>query len=708
MNSRKLPKDKSNRSFTLTLSVLFCSFLISTSALVGQTIEFSGDFNGDGKYDIGSYLAEEGNFIIRYGNGQGSFSRQTVFSWGPFGYGSPFTGDFNGDRIWDIGFYNPNGNGAWFIWYGDSKGNFSGQTAYTWGVFKNSHPFTGDFDGDGKWDIGLYDPNGNGDWFIRYGDGDGQFQRQTAFKWGVFENTNPFTGDFNGDKKWDIGLYNPNGNGDWFIWYGNGTGVFFNQTAYNWGPFATTNTYTGDFDGDGKCDIGLYNPNLDNNWFIRYGNGTGAFERQTMWSGGNPATDWNPCCSNNEFLFSKSAGSFFRNSSSTDDLRKAMCIPESSPKSAPQYTGDALSAYVYISNQSYPGSNGDIRSMYNAVNIDWSSVIWPEYNKIYCKYPQNIFDSVKHELQHEVQAISNINTLFGSLSTYYINPLFIEKGNVTASVVTNVNLPPTTSATISTGDIIENTIESLVTSVFQKQLGNVSPYAPMMLSALLNLSREPNGGKITDKLAVEIANLESDLAATFTDVLNQVGTLKSLIISDYSIYIKLGLESGGITEGQLDSMVTSSSVVYERQLYKDLIPLACNIVFYDPNDTHLGGGGAVYGPPATDYSQPSNAANNMGYKHDAGFFWNHASYYSTNRQLLTSYVIFNAGDAVTGSLDANAELSQPMYTAIFDQLGFTYDELLALPGMVTYYQCSLCASKNGCNQGCRSSNSRGD
>src|SRR5690606_19893828 len=176
--------NRHQQSYNRTLCVFICSFLISFSYLFGQTTEFSGDFNGDGKYDIGAYIPEEGNFIIQYGDGHGAFSGQTVFSWGPFEYGSPFTGDFNGDGMWDIGFYNPNGKGDWFIWYGDGKGHFSDQTAFYWGVFKNSHPYTGDFNGDGKWDIGLYNPNGNGDWFIWYGEGNGQFQNQTAFHWG--------------------------------------------------------------------------------------------------------------------------------------------------------------------------------------------------------------------------------------------------------------------------------------------------------------------------------------------------------------------------------------------------------------------------------------------------------------------------------------------------------------------------------------------
>jgi|GEM_PF-2615047 len=692
-----------------TLLVFICSFLISCSYLFGQTTEFSGDFNGDGKYDIGSYVMEEGNFIIKYGNGQGAFSNQTVFTWGPFLGGSPFTGDFNGDGKWDIGFYNPNGNGDWFIWYGDGKGSFSDQTAFHWGVFKNSQPFTGDFNGDGKWDIGLYNPNGNGDWFIQYSEGNGQFQNQTSFSWGVFTHTNTFTGDFNGDKKWDIGLYNPNGNGIWFILYGNGAGSFSGQTDYEWGPFASSNTFAGDFNGDGKCDIGVFNPNTDYNWFIQYGNGTGSFDNQTMWGGGNPLTDWNPCCSNNDFLLNQNAGYFFRNSASTEDLRKAMCIAETSPRSAPQYTGDSLNAYQYISSKLYPGSNGDIRSFYNSVNIDWGTISWPSYDSTACNCSSSkVFEGVLNELHQEIQAISDIGTLFTSLSTYYINPLFISKESVVASVVTNVNLPPQTNATISTGEIIENTIFSFVSSAFQKELGKVNPYAPMVLSALFNLSREPNGGKIKDKMEVEIAHLESDLKETFRGIINQIGVLRDSIIADYSVYMKLGLYSGSITQEQLTSLVESSSLVYERQLYIDLIPLACNIVFYDPNDTHLGGGGHTYGPPETNYSKPSSAANTIVYKHDAGFFWNSASYYSTNRQLLTSYITFNDGDAITGILEANAELSAPMYTAIFDKLHFTYDELLALPGMVTYHQCSLCASDDGCNQGCRSASSRGD
>ncbi|CAM1365363.1 FG-GAP repeat domain-containing protein [Tenacibaculum xiamenense] len=695
--------------------LLFLSCLLTTSflSLFGQSNQFSGDFNGDGNYDIGVYLVEEGNFIIKYGTGVGSFSGQTVFSWGSFPNGKVFTGDFNGDGKWDIGLYNPNGLGNWYIQYNTGSGTFGNQTSFNWGPFgldgNNGVPYTGDFNGDGKWDIGLYNPNLKGEWFIKYGSGSGSFDNQTVFAWGVFPNGKVFTGDFNGDSKWDIGLYNPNGLGNWYILYNTGGGAFGNQTAFNWGVFSNNNPFTGDFNNDGKGDIGFYNPNNMYNWYIQYGHGTGGFGNQTAWHGGDPKKDWNPCCSNNDFVLSPNSGYFLEQSNSTENLRKAMCISKTSPKSAPEYSGDSLVAYQWISNKLYPGSNGDIRSFYKAVNISWGSVIWPSYDKTSCNCgSKEIFESVKKELQKEIQAVADIGALFTSLSTYYINPLFISKGNVVSSVVANVNLPGTTNATISTGEVVEKTIFSFAQSAFEIGLGDENPYAPLVLSALFNLSRTSNGGNISDKLDVAIANIETKLKDTFKETITQISTLRDLIMNDYSVYMKLGLYSAGISEDQLTKMVKSSSKAYERQLYTDLIPLACNIVFYDPGDTHLGGGGHTYGLPSTNYAKPSKTVNQIVYKHNAGWPWNSSSYFTTNTQLLTSYVIFNDGDAITGILDANREMSLPFYQAVFDKLGFTYDELLALPGMVTYYQCSLCQTDDGCNTKCRSASSRGD
>lgn len=104
-----------------------------------------------------------------------------------------------------------------------------------WGVFPTGQVFTGDFDGDGRWDVGLYNPLGwDGNFFIQYGDGRGSFGRQTAWPWGVFAGAQVITGDWNRDGRWDIGLANPLGDGRIFTQLGHGTGAFSQQMVFSW------------------------------------------------------------------------------------------------------------------------------------------------------------------------------------------------------------------------------------------------------------------------------------------------------------------------------------------------------------------------------------------------------------------------------------------------------------------------------------------
>ena len=137
---------------------------------------------------------------------------------------------------WDVGVYNPFGtDGNFYVYRGDSSGVFADQTAWHWGAFPAGKVFTGDFDGDGRWDVGLYNPlDGDGNFFIQYGDGAGGFGRQTAWHWGVFPSAQVFTGDFNGDGKWDVGLFNPLGDGRLFFQHGNGAGGFAEQRVMWW------------------------------------------------------------------------------------------------------------------------------------------------------------------------------------------------------------------------------------------------------------------------------------------------------------------------------------------------------------------------------------------------------------------------------------------------------------------------------------------
>lgn len=189
----------------------------------------AGDFNCDGRADLCLYGGDR--FLIRFGYGENSFGTQRTYVWRSGG--RAFTGDFNFDGYYDLGLYNVNGDGRARIRYGDGNGGFSGETVYNWGSFPSAQVVAGDFNGDGHFDLCLYNAEGGGDFRIRYGDSTGSFGGETIeARWDIwpdanntegyyYQGWNPpfayyhsyheysrvFSGDFNGDGIWDIGIY---------------------------------------------------------------------------------------------------------------------------------------------------------------------------------------------------------------------------------------------------------------------------------------------------------------------------------------------------------------------------------------------------------------------------------------------------------------------------------------------------------------------
>ncbi len=170
---------------------------------------------------------------------------------------SPAMGDFNGDALTDLGLYDSD-SGKWEVCI--SKGGVF-ENAVDWlvdfGDSRDWWPIGGDFNGDGKTDVGIYNYS-NGELKIALSTGS-SFSTPEA-PWLNFSEASyswqPFTGNFNADKYTDFGLYNKD-TGEVKVALGTGSG--FREFATWIDGFG--NDYIvlgGDFNGDGLTDLCLF------------------------------------------------------------------------------------------------------------------------------------------------------------------------------------------------------------------------------------------------------------------------------------------------------------------------------------------------------------------------------------------------------------------------------------------------------------------
>jgi len=121
-----------------------------------------GDFNDDGKTDIGLRRRDTGVWYFAFSDGQGKYYNTRNFTWVGDSAGlasfQPLVGDFNGDGKTDIGLRRRD-TGVWYFAFSDGQGNYNNSRNFTWAGDSSSsvifQPIVGDFDCDGKTDIGL-------------------------------------------------------------------------------------------------------------------------------------------------------------------------------------------------------------------------------------------------------------------------------------------------------------------------------------------------------------------------------------------------------------------------------------------------------------------------------------------------------------------------------------------------------------------------
>ena len=267
----------------------------------GHTFQkcYPGDFNGDGKDDL---LIHNGNSILMYRSDGAKLDlvfravERVPGSW-QFKPGDRFyVGDFNGDGKDEVVVYNST---DWAMEYlgllaDDGNGGLRLVARYDnsmpgWQFERDDQFYVADFDGNGRDDLFVF--NGT-DWAIPYvamlrsnGTSFTVVRRYDANMpgWQMRPTDQYHVGDFDGDGRQSLCVFN----GDaWSIPY---LGVFrsdgtslsmarrFDDTLPGWQMRPGDRHYVGDFDGDGRDDLYVFN---GEDWSISY---LGVFRSLDDW-----------------------------------------------------------------------------------------------------------------------------------------------------------------------------------------------------------------------------------------------------------------------------------------------------------------------------------------------------------------------------------------------------------------------------------------
>ncbi|MEV1118670.1 FG-GAP-like repeat-containing protein [Actinosynnema sp. NPDC049800] len=273
----------------------------------------TGDFNGDGRADLGAFYNRSGGetaLVVLYSNATGFDPWVEKWNSGPENWPAQsakvVSGDFNGDGRVDIAAFYDLGGGVTRLYLWQAAATGFAPPVLKWdsgpGNFEQWRAtfVTGDFNGDGRMDIGAAYDYGSGTTglFVFHANATGfaplapQWNSGAGNFYGELARWVP--GDFNGDGRADIAaLYNYSGGStSMFVFYANANGI--TPPVLKWSSGAG-NFYAelarwvaGDFNGDGRADIATFY-NYDGGVtraFVWYGNATGFDPMVQQWDGG--------------------------------------------------------------------------------------------------------------------------------------------------------------------------------------------------------------------------------------------------------------------------------------------------------------------------------------------------------------------------------------------------------------------------------------
>jgi hypothetical protein len=216
---------------------LYLTALATCATAMAANPTHSFNYSGSGASDIGIY--RDGRFWYF----QGSPANLVSLPLGQAG-DVPLPADFDGDGRTDYALYNP--DTRTFTWSRSSDGVINSVTTGNWGDV----PVVGDFDGDGKADLAIYRPADGLFWYTQSSN-----NQLVDVPIGVAGGL-PVVADFEGGGRDQLAAFDPAT--ATFTFWSLGNVNLKTATLGAPGNKPGTTPIIGDYDGDGKADIGVY------------------------------------------------------------------------------------------------------------------------------------------------------------------------------------------------------------------------------------------------------------------------------------------------------------------------------------------------------------------------------------------------------------------------------------------------------------------
>ncbi|MGX5655257.1 N-acetylmuramoyl-L-alanine amidase [Geodermatophilus nigrescens] len=210
---------------------------------VPDAVTLACNVNGDGRDDLLTY--RNGQWEVRTSVSSGSAT--ATFPYGGMPGARPVCGDWDGDGRAGIGVWDP-ATGRWWLRNTATAGNpDAGTIQYGW---SGAEPVTGDWDGNGTETIGVYERS-TGRWMVRNSLSGGAPDRTVQYGW---SGAVPAHGDWNGDGRMDLGVYSA---GRWWVRDSFTPGAANREFTYG---LPTDQPLVGNWDGPGGDGIGVTRP----------------------------------------------------------------------------------------------------------------------------------------------------------------------------------------------------------------------------------------------------------------------------------------------------------------------------------------------------------------------------------------------------------------------------------------------------------------